>query len=360
MVAVTTTKPLSSTPQVLECPFDIEVLKDDRGREAHFGTGAWSIVYKATTRPKQRHTPPSQISHTITPPHSPTLTIPVLVAVKKPNRRDAADILKSEAKTLSYLHTIPESERFIVPFYGVINTATLVLGAIAYSLEEHIRRCASLATQQGMNSTSTEPILGSAASWLTLAQKLTTALVWLHTEAGVVHGDIKPGNILLSPNLASSSTPFPYTPILADFSSSQLLPNATSPNPALTPNTLSAVTREFTAPELLSSAVLRDPNSTATPATDVFSLAVTLLVAATGQLLVYPGSVFQRQAMATQGWGVLSFVRNGEGGLRVPRKGVVERVCEGAVKRDPDARIGVREWAALVNEALAQRDPGRL
>ncbi|KEF62527.1 serine/threonine protein kinase [Exophiala aquamarina CBS 119918] len=361
MLTCTTATQHSSTPRALECPFNIEILKDERGRDAYFGTGAWSIVYKATTHAKQRHTPPtSRSSRTITPPHSPMLMTPVLVAVKKPTRRDAADILKSEANTLRYLHTVAESERFIVPFYGVINTSTLILGAIPYSLEEHIRRCAFLSiTQQGLTSTSTEPIIGSTSSWLTLAQKLTTALAWLHMEAGVVHGDIKPGNILLSPNPPSTS--FPYTPILADFSSSQLLSTATAPNPPLTPNTLSAVTREFTAPELLSSAVLRDPNSAATRATDVFSLAVTLLVAATGQLLVYPGSVFQRQAMATQGWGVLGFVRNGEGGMRVPRAGVVERVCEGAVKKDPAARIGVRAWVSLVEEAMAQEDgTGRL
>jgi serine/threonine protein kinase len=359
---VTTVQPQPSTSAVLECPFNIEILKDERGREAYFGTGAWSIVYKATTHAKQRHgSIGGQFGHNITPPHSPTPTSPVLVAVKKPTRRDAAEILQSEAKTLSYLHTIPESDRFVVPFYGVIDVSTLVLGAIPYSLDEHIRRCAALASQQVSNWTSTEPVIGSAVSWLTLAHKLITALAWLHTQAGVVHGDIKPGNILLSPQQAISSNEneFPYEPIFADFSSSQLLPSPASPCPTLTPNTLSAVTREFTAPELLSSAVLRDPNSTATPATDVFSLAVTLLVAVTGQLLVYPGSVFQRQAMATQGWGVLNFVRNGEGGLRVPRAGLVERVLEGVVKKNPAERIGVKEWVGVV-EAIGKAENGRL
>src|ERR1700761_89004 len=29
-------------PSVIECPFDIEILKDEHGRDVIFGTGAWS------------------------------------------------------------------------------------------------------------------------------------------------------------------------------------------------------------------------------------------------------------------------------------------------------------------------------
>lgn len=365
-VLTATIRQSPTASDVIECPFDIEVLKDERGRDAYFGSGAWSIVYKATTHRKQQKGCLGQFSHTnlsrtITPPYSPVQTIPVLVAVKKSNRRDAAEILRSEAKTLSYLQTLPDSERFVVPFYGVIDASTLVLGAIPYSLEDHIRKRAS---QQVSDWTSKEPVLGSTSCWLAFAHKLITALVWLHNEAGVVHGDLKPGNILLSPCSSSNNeeTEFPYTPILADFSSSQLLPSPSTPHPQLTPNTLSAITREYTAPELLSSTVLRDPSSTATPATDVFSLAVTLLVAATGQLLVYPGSVFQRQAMATQGWGVIGFARSADGGMRVPRAGVVEKVLEGAVRRAPHERLKTEEWVGVVEKitGLQAAESGRL
>jgi serine/threonine protein kinase len=270
--------------------------------------------------------------------------------VKRATRRDAPAILHSEAKILAYLQTVADNERYIVPFHGILDSSTIVLTAIPYTLDNHIRTCAVNATKNFSTSTMYEPVIGSISVWLEYARQLITALAWLHEEAGVVHGDIKPGNILLSPTTTLSGETI-YTPYLTDFSSSQRMDSDT-----VTPNTLSAVTREYTAPELLTSAVLRDPTSTATPASDVFSLAVTLLVAATGQLLVYPGSVFQRQVMATQGWLILQHVRSGAQGTRVPRLGVVEKVLERAVLKKGMGRIRVLEWLALV-EVMVQDGP---
>ena len=335
-------------PSVIECPFEIDMLKDERGRDAIFGTGAWSVVYKANTRAKS-----SNISISLTPPLSPMVSIPALVAVKKPARRDAVVILKSEAKILSHLRCVPDSQMYIVPFHGVVDEATIVLDAIPFSLEDHIRRCAAIAQQNFSTSTMTEPVLGNRARWFHLARRLISALVWLHDEAQVVHGDIKPGNILLS-HVRGSGIDITFEPVFADFSSSQRLYLQET-----TPNTLSAVTREYTAPELLNLKVFRDPNSTATTASDVFSMALTLLVAATGQLLVYSGSVFQRQAMATQGWMVLSHVRNADGGTRVPRHGTVERVLERAVLRSNTGRVSAQQWLGIV-ETIAKGEPAKI
>ncbi|OQV06404.1 Protein kinase domain-containing protein [Cladophialophora immunda] len=331
-----------------ECPFDVEILKDERGRDAVFGTGAWSTVYKATTHPK-----PRTVLGSWTPPLSPAFAAPVLVAVKRPARRDAIPILKSEASVLTYLQTIPNSDNYVVPFYGTVDETSLVLEAIPFSLEDHIRHCAAAAAKTLSTWTMTEPVLGSDAKWFHLARQLISALVWLHNDAQVVHGDIKPGNILLT-RVQGSGIDISFQPIFADFSSAQRLDTDDT-----TVNTLSAVTREYTAPELLNSKVLRDPTSTATPASDVFSMAITLLVAATGQMLVYPGSVFQRQAMATQGWMVLNYARNADQGSRVPRFGVVERVLERAVLKADMGRVSAREWLGIV-ETIAQGDPVKL
>jgi serine/threonine protein kinase len=332
----------------IACPFEIEILKDERGRDALFGTGAWSNVCKATTYVKS-----SPVSGSLTPPLSPAVATPQLVAVKKPARRDAVPILKNEAKVLRYLGGLPDSEDFVVSFHGVVNDVELVLEAVPFSLEDHIRQCTALAAQNFSTWTMSDPVLGSTAKWFSLAQQLVPALAWLHDEAHVVHGDIKPGNILLS-RVRRTGDDVTFQPIFADFSSSQRLDTGET-----TSNTLSAVTREYTAPELLSSKVLRDPSSTATTSSDVFSMAITLLVAATGQLLVYPGSVFQRQAMATQGWMALSHVRNGDGGTRVPRFGMVEKVLERAVLKVELGRVSASQWVDIVQD-LQKGEPAKI
>jgi serine/threonine protein kinase len=332
----------SESSGIIECPFDVEIVKDPAGREQIFGRGAWSTVYRAIGRERTRSTG----SMLPTPPSSPVVYVPLILAVKKPARKDAKAIIRNEGIVLSLTAKTERSDQFIIPFYGFLPAMeALVLGPVPLSLQGFIESCGKETPRAAWPSS--DPVIGSTAAWIRLAEHTIRGLAWLHTEAGdggVVHGDIKPGNILLSPDLHAGPD-FPFTPLYADFSSSQLLSAST-----ITPNTLSAVTREYTAPELLSSKILNDPNSVATTASDVFSLAVTLLVAATGELMVYPGSMWQRQAMATQGWEVLNHVRNGGQGHRVPRHGVVDRVLERAVLKAGMGRIDAMSWATLVEQ----------
>jgi hypothetical protein len=330
---------------IIVCPFEVDMIQNDRGRDQMFGSGAWSNVYKATPVKMKSTTTATSL---LTPPASPTAPMPIVVAVKRPARIDAKPILENEARILSYLKRLTSKRVPVVSFHGIIeDTTSLVLDAVPLSLEDYLRRCAISAKQTLTTATMSNPVVGSTKLWLSLAHSLISALTWLHDFAGVVHGDIKPGNFLLEPLDTISDTDFPYRPLFIDFSSSHRIDTTHDEVPC---GTLSAVTREYTAPELLKSSVLRDPKSTATTASDVFSLAVTLLVAATGNLMVYDGSVFQRQAMATQGWQVLGFAQCGANGARVPGQGVVERALDKAVLRHDMGRITVTHWLYLVEE----------
>lgn len=330
---------------VLLCPYNVEIVKDGSGRQLSFGFGAWSTVWKGACHPKT-----DVVDGFITPPTCARLPPPLLVAIKKPARKDAMQVIDNEAKILTYLQDLDEDERHVVNFIGLLpDISALVLRAHPLSLDAHIRCCAFHAQQTFTTDSMCSPVLGSTSAWFELAIPLITTLLWLHTQARIVHGDIKPGNVLLRPSPVKQG--FAFTPLLIDFSSSQRLDSE-----EVQPNTLSAITREYTAPELLSSAVLRDPKSTATAASDVFSMAVTLSAAATGELLVYPGcSVFQRQALATQGWGILDAVR-GLGSTRIPKHGVVTKALERAVLKVNMGRVSAQRWLEIVEHLRMDTD----
>lgn len=324
---------------IIVCPYEVALVKDQKDRSQIFGHGAWSTVFKGTcyarsAAPFGLMTPPSQA---MAPP-------PLLVAVKYPARKDAVTILRNEAKTLSRLQELDPNEQHIATFYGIIDKdSSIVMAAHPRSLKDHIRACAQNAASMPI-SHATSPVVGNTSIWLDLAEKLIDTLDWMHNDALIVHGDIKPGNILLRPvvHKVDPQTRLAFDPLFIDFSSSQRLDTQD-----ITPNTLSAVTKEYTAPELLTVAVMKDPNSCATPASDVFSLAVTLVVAATGDPTVYTGcSAFQRQYFATQGTSILGNLRSFSN--RLPRQGVVSRVLERAVLRKDLGRISTDAWKELV------------
>lgn len=338
-----------ATNELSICPFDVKVMTDQRGGNQVFGHGAWSTVFKAV-----RQQAPSVLGM-ITPPSSPVTANPLLLAVKVPTRKDARAILEHEGRVLTYMSQISGYGEYVVHFYGLVPAySSLVLAAIPLSLEDHIVLSANRAKLTMSTWSMGSPVTGNARSWLDLCHRVISALNWLHTTAGVVHGDIKPGNIMLRPSSKpTGATEFPFDPIFIDFSSSHV-PHSGS----TCMNSLSAVTREYTAPELLSSSVLRDPKSTATFASDVFSTAATLLVAATGDTKVYPGSSFQRQAMATQGWQVIQFARSGDQGSRIPRQGVVERTLERAVLRMGMGRVSASQWLDIVDD-MKREEPAK-
>lgn len=325
---------------------EIEVCHDADDRPIEFGRGAWSIVYKA------RVTPSVSTGPIHTPPSSP-VTASRLYAVKAPLRRDARPVLRAEALTLTRLNLTPGYERHVVPFHGLhTDSEALVMSAIPLALCTFIEDKADLARKQPSTATMFDPVQGPG-SWQDLARKLITGLAWLHQTAGMIHGDIKPHNILLRPvssdkSDSEGSDPFPYEPLLADFSSAVDIPSESTSADDMNRASMSAFTPPFTAPELLASLTSGDVSPT--PASDIFSMAATLLAAATGDLLLYPGSSnMQRLAMAREGHRILEFTRCGNNGSRVPRNGFVEKLIQPAVAKDPLQRIEASDWVALAS-----------
>ncbi|KAL4921787.1 kinase-like domain-containing protein [Aspergillus aurantiobrunneus] len=324
---------------------ELEYQLDEKGRPASFGNGAWSVVYKAFASPRA-----SNATRPLTPPSSPA-PASRLVAVKSPGRRDARAVLHAEALALTKASSVPGSERYVVPFRGYIaDSSSIVMSAIPLSLSTYIEDKARLAQQNFSTRTMFEPVLG-LPQWHDLAKKLITSLSWLHSNAQIVHGDIKPHNILLQPRMSLNndidSTEFPYHPLLADFSSSYSISASEKP----TGTSLSAVTPPFTAPELLRA--LTSPDIIPAPASDVFSLAVTLLAAATGDLLIYSGfNAGQRLMRAKDGHLVIDFARSGGNGTRVPKNGSVEQIVKPAIAKDPAERITPAAWLELAQTVV--------
>lgn len=323
---------------------ELEFQHDPKGRPIEFGRGVWSVVYKASSSPSSK-------SPLMTPPSSPAGGGRV-VAVKYPVRRDAHAVLDAEALALTRLSQVQGSQRHIIPFHGYIpESHSIVMSAVPLSLSTYIEEKADLAQKHKTTRTMFDPVEGMA-QWQDLVKKLVTGLRWLHTECLIVHGDIKPHNILLKSRPVENDTNsngVPFDPLFADFSSAHNISGSSLSAEKETGTSLTALTPPFAAPELLSVSSLTSPGTGPTPASDVFSLAVTLLAAATGDLLLYPGtSNMQRLAMAREGHRVIDFARSGPNGSRVPRNGSVERVLKPAVVKDPSQRIQPNEWADLV------------
>ncbi|GAB1198978.1 hypothetical protein APSETT444_008308 [Aspergillus pseudonomiae] len=301
---------------------ELEFQYDPKGRPVEFGRGVWSVVYKASSRPSSK-------SPLMTPPSSPASGGRV-VAVKSPVRRDAHAVLDAEALAL---------------------TRISLMSAVPLSLSSYIEEKADLAQKHKSTRTMFDPVQGMP-QWQELAKKLITSLHWLHTQCQIVHGDIKPHNILLRSRPTGNdieSDEFPFEPLFADFSSAHNITGSSLSAEKETGTSLTALTPPFAAPELLSVSSLRSPGTSPTPASDVFSLAVTLLAAATGDLLLYPGaSNMQRLAMAREGHRVIDFAQSGANGSRVPRNGPVEQVIKPAVSKDPSQRIQPNEWVELI------------
>lgn len=305
-----------------------------------YGQGAWSAVYRAVENSGASSAPLSPL----TPPTSPSQrpgTQPT--AVKTPISLDAYPVLTHEARILTYLSTSPLASTYMIRFFGFVATANaIVLAAEPLTLEAHARSALKFARENFTTRTMFDPVIG-LAEWRELARGLVEGLNWLH-EMGCVHGDVKPANILLSPD---SDSKLGYRPLYCDFSSSRII-SPSSPA-ALVHLPTDAITPAYTAPELLAGYGKADAaasTSVATFATDVFSLGVTLIAVAIGESPYESArGEMQKLAMARQGT-PLEFARGTEQATRVMKGRGVEEWVEGAVRKE--GRWTVEEWVKVL------------
>jgi len=171
------------------------------------GSGLWSKVYKLRSAAAAA---PKSVYGQLTPPSTPEKTkvprLPQLIAVKVAVRQDAADVFQEEARILNHLHEQDDVHQHVVPFYGLANdnTALVFEAATAGDLHDLVEQ------------SSTKPVTEALDHFPALAYQLTSALEFLHAN-NVVHADIKPANILLSP---SEQDPTAFTYRFCDFTAS--------------------------------------------------------------------------------------------------------------------------------------------
>src|SRR5215469_10906785 len=153
---------------------------------------------------------------------------------------------------------------------------------------------------------------------------LLSALACAHA-AGVLHRDVKPGNVLVGPDDAAVLTDFG----IATFSG----------DPALTQAGTVVGTPGFTAPE-------RVGGGSATPASDLWSLGATLYAAVEGR-----GPFERPGGAAAISAGVIS-----EDPPRAPSAGPLAEVIGALLRADPDQRPDAAEAARLLADAAAQAE----
>jgi len=305
-------------------------------RHAEYGRGVWSVVYRA-------HEVPPTSSALPTPPNSPisgpkAKLSQLALAVKSPSRRDAHNVLHHEARILTYLHSICNSSIYIVPFQGYeVSTHSIVLDPLPLNLDSYAKAAASSARTNFSTQTMFDPVIG-LPEWSMLATHLISGLAFLHAH-NCIHGDIKPANILLRPTPSGLNEP-----LYCDFSSSL---HTQDPSPT----EITALTADYSAPELLSSLTKSGVPTLPSFAADVYALGVTLLFAALGESPYACARMeIMKLSMAKEGR-PLDFAMGGDQGARVRKGSPVERCLIGAVRKEGE-RWSVVEWAEEVKKTL--------
>lgn len=277
--------------------------------------------------------------------------------------RSAVRVLQSEARILTVLMDRPCFKDHVVQFYGYeTHHKALVMERVPFTLEDLVSDLNEEQPSRRQQRVREELLPAS--------RHLIRGLDFLHRE-NVIHGDIKPANILLRPhrvhgaggivsnedpfslgdideeseagmNAAFDTHKFRLQPVYCDFSASRF----NTPDPS---SSESAGTYDFMAPELFST---KKHDSHATFASDVYALGVTLLYAVAGRRPYEDAAnVFMRRAMAMRG-SPLEFLKGDlESFVRAEEVGFEEWVGR-AVRAKAGERCSAEEWKEMVGRGM--------
>jgi len=251
-----------------------------------------------------------------------------LLAVKVVKGKLATEVALNEARILSYLMTDSEAGEHVVPFHGFsLDLNGVVMDFISLTLEDFAH------FSQGQEFS--DELLSQLRP---MARACVAGLDYMHRHS-IVHGDIKPSNILLRPIERSSGLGIQqqgarFQPLYCDFSAARY------DSPDCPPNE-SAGTYDFMAPELFA---LSAPGNWTTLASDVYALGVTLLYMVIGQSPydhAYNG--FQRRAMAMSASPLEHAGSDMQAAMKIQQSGVEQWISE-AVRAELGQRCTAGEW----------------
>lgn len=200
---------------------------------------------------------------------NPTTSKSMILAIKMPKSRQSAQMLLEEAEILGHLRTIAGHEEFVVNFIGFDpSNGAVILEKMDISLQHYVKYELERIDQRRA---------ALAVVFPDVAKQLVCSLAYIHGVGQIVHGDVKPSNILLKKisvkiGDSQSTGTFPYRAVLADFGSSRLMIDGTKSK--------CGSTREFMAPESMTSTASEAPS---TPEGDVWAMGITLLTIITGR-----------------------------------------------------------------------------
>lgn len=321
--------------------YDFSKIDYELERAKVLGQGLWSVVYMA----EQKRTRTSRLLASSSSPtqtlrrwsrHSRSSSTPTLFAVKLPSRQDATEIFQQEARILTHLMRRPSATRHIVSFYGLdARNGALVSEAVIGGSLENLSSRLKVMTEVARH-------LELIALFPGIAYDLISGLAFLHAH-GVVHSDIKPGNILLDVSEHATQQQPVIRARYIDFSAAFIPSKGDSASNA-------GGTWDYMAPEQMR---IQKDLSTPTCASDVWSLGITLLYVLVGESPyagACAGNLFMlREAIKTGD--PLQFARMDP----VMRKRLAATqdfvdICRQALKKEREKRVDAKGWVMFLEE----------